>query len=303
MLPIPNYEEESRKLKKFVSKPLFDDTILRNDPEYPRISIITPSLNQAQFLEHTILSVLNQNYPNLEYIIMDGGSTDDSVDIIRKYARHFSYRQSKSDGGQPAAITTGFKRSDGELLTWLNSDDVLLPNAIHRWATAYRKNPSADVFYGNNTDIDECGYIQEKAKHPPYYSKLAWLTAPYIAQPGTAFTRRIWDCVGGVDINMHCAFDYDLWYRFMLLNARFIHVGGWVAGFRRHSESKGATWLQRYAEEHALIRQRYKTQMGSPFARLIGRLTLMIIQSLSGAYIDKLMFRLFRHGRLKVYRP
>jgi len=104
-------------IKKFVSKPLFDEKVILNkDPNYPKISIVTPSYNQAEFLERTILSVLNQNYPNLEYIIIDGGSTDGSVEIIKKYEKYLSYWVSEKDNGQADAISKGFQKSSGEIL-------------------------------------------------------------------------------------------------------------------------------------------------------------------------------------------
>ena len=269
----------------------------------PTISVVIPSYNQVQYLEASIRSVLDQDYPNCEVILMDGGSNDGSKQIIERYADKFTYWQSQPDGGQTAAIIDGFTHGRGELLTWLNSDDILLAGALRRHAEAFQRHLTADVFYGDHTDIDVTGQTVEQYKPPPYFNWLAWLTGPYIAQPGTLFTRRIWDKVGGADASMQCAFDYDLWYRFMAADAKFIHVGGYMSGFRRHSESKGYTWLQQFERERKLLEERYAVRRGRPLARKLGRALLIGMQSLSGAYFHTLSFRLRNFHRLTLYRP
>ena len=150
----------SQEIKEFVSKPLFDEKVLLNkDPSWPKISIVTPSYNQAQFLERTILSVLNQNYPNLEYIIIDGGSTDGSVEIIKKYEKYLAYWISEKDKGQAHAINKGFEKATGELVGWQNSDDIYLPNAFYKVVEIFREKPDYDVYFGNIYFIDESDSI------------------------------------------------------------------------------------------------------------------------------------------------
>ena len=128
--------------------------------ELPKISIITPSFNQADYLEETILSIINQNYPNLEYIIIDGGSTDNSVEIIKKHEKNIDYWVSEKDNGQSHAINKGFAKATGEILNWINSDDILAENALIKIAEAYlkRKNDNI-VILGNGFEIDENGKV------------------------------------------------------------------------------------------------------------------------------------------------
>jgi glycosyltransferase involved in cell wall biosynthesis len=145
-----------KKIKEFISKPLFDERIILNkDSSYPKISIVTPSYNQAQFLERTILSVLNQNYPNLEYIIVDGGSTDGSVEIIKKYEKYLAYWISKKDNGQADAINKGFQKSSGEILAWLNADDLYLPGTLLKVKKIFQKYRENNFIYGHSLLIDK----------------------------------------------------------------------------------------------------------------------------------------------------
>lgn len=268
----------------------------------PKISVVIPSYNQAAFLEACLESVFTQQYQNTEVILLDGGSKDGSVKIIQKYAERFAYWQSQPDGGQASAISIGFSYATGDLLTWLNSDDILLPDALRRTARAYAATPLADVFYGDHLVVDTAGTVVERYKHPRFYTRLAWLTAPYICQPGTVFTRRIWEKVGGVDTTMHCAFDYDLWYRFMAADACFKHVGGAVAGFRVHVASKGHILVDRYKKEHAILRSRYRTEFGTSWQRRGARLFFVCLQLLNGGYIRTLLFRFLRFQRLHAYQ-
>ncbi len=163
----------SQEIKEFVSKPLFDEKVILNkDPSWPKISIVTPSYNQAEFLERTILSVLNQNYPNLEYIIIDGGSTDGSVEIIKKYEKYLSYWVSEKDRGQAHALNKGFEKATGDLVGWQNSDDIYLPGAFRKVAEVYRNNPNYDVYFGNIYFIAEEDNIIRDLKFSPLRQEL-----------------------------------------------------------------------------------------------------------------------------------
>src|SRR5215467_14001015 len=150
----------SEELARFAQRASFgEETLLRRDASWPRITIVTPTLNQAAYLERTILSVLNQNYPNLEYIILDGGSRDGSDAIIEKYSRYLSYWRSQSDGGQAAALKEGFDRATGEILAWINSDDMYFPGVLRQIGDMMRSHPETDISYGNMDLLDACGEV------------------------------------------------------------------------------------------------------------------------------------------------
>ena len=156
----------------------------------PSISIVTPSYNQAAFLEETIRSVLLQGYPNLEYIVMDGGSTDGSVEIIKKYEKHLTYWTSQKDAGASDAIRKGFERATGSILAYLNSDDLYLPGAIHHLINRF-KTAGADVVYGNTYWIDDRSRILAERRQTPF-SRFAYLYGGAdLQQPATFWTDRL----------------------------------------------------------------------------------------------------------------
>ena len=190
----------SQDIKEFVSKPLFDEKIILNkNPCLPKMSIVTPSYNQAEFLEKTILSILNQNCPNLEYIIIDGGSTDGSVEIIKKYEKYLAYWISEKDNGQAHAIKKGFEKSTGQILAWLNSDDTYLPGALFKIARVFQNNPDADLVFGNIYHIDSL----DRRIGELGFTKFNFSTLIYgggnLHQTGAFWTRGIYDKIGGIN--------------------------------------------------------------------------------------------------------
>ena len=222
--------------------------------QLPRISVVTPSYNQGKFIEDTIQSVLNQGYPNLEYIIMDGGSTDGSVDIIRRYEKHLAYWVSEKDSGASSAIARGFSRSTGTILAYLNSDDLYLPGALHAIAEAM-KGPGIDVAYGNTYWIDSSGNILGERRQTPFLRMGYLYGGSDLQQPATFWKRDLYVRCGGMDQSYLFAYDIDLFTRFAIHRARFKHVKQLVASFRIHPESKSSNQLDICERELRRLRQ------------------------------------------------
>jgi len=204
----------------------------------PLVSIITPSYNQGKFLEATILSVLEQDYPNLEYFIMDGGSTDESIDLIHKYERRLTGWVSEKDKGQTDAINKGFARAAGEILAWLNSDDTYQPGAIREAVGLLNSNPDVGMVYGDANFINETGKVI--GRFPAAQTDLKKLRRGYVHIPQQAgfWLADLWKKVGPLDPSFYFAMDYDLWVRLARIS-RLRYVPGQVwANFRLHTTGK-----------------------------------------------------------------
>lgn len=231
----------------------------------PRITIVTPSLNQGRYLESTIMSVLGQKYENLEYFIMDGGSSDNSIDIIKKYSDRLSFWRSAPDRGQAAAVAEGFARATGDLLAWINADDVYTEGALHAFASAYSKDPEAGLYVGATVLIDDHGVVLRNRfglaniKLPllsPSASNMIKRRLPFF-QPATMWTRAAYVNAKGIDTTMHFCFDRDVFIRLSLNNPGKI-VPKIVSAYRFHEESKTSTMQSIQEREDKLLTQRYK---------------------------------------------
>jgi glycosyltransferase involved in cell wall biosynthesis len=203
-----------------------------------RVSIITPSFNQASFLEATIQSVLSQDYTRIEYIIVDGGSTDGSADIIRKYAGRLAQWVSEPDGGQTDAINKGFARATGDVFAWLNSDDTYEPGAIAQAAAYLAAHPEAGMVYGDANFIDGDGRLigRFNARQTDYARLMRG--AVYIPQQAAFFRAGLWRQVAPLDASFYFAMDYDLWVRLAKLAPLHYQPGRAWANFRLHSAGK-----------------------------------------------------------------
>jgi glycosyltransferase involved in cell wall biosynthesis len=206
----------------------------------PKISIVTPSYNQGDFLEETLRSVLEQDYLNLEYIVMDGGSTDGSVDIIRKYADRLAHWKSAKDEGQAEAIRAGFARATGEILCWLNSDDTMAPGTLRMVGEFFAAHPDVDLVYGDLNLVDAEGKRLYTARPLLRLGILVYENA-FIPQQAMFWRRSLYERVGGLDPLLHFAMDFDLVIRFLLAGARVRKLQGILAHYRWHPAAKSST--------------------------------------------------------------
>lgn len=213
----------------------------------PLVSIVTPSYNQADYLEQTIRSVLEQDYPRVEYIVVDGGSTDGSAEIIEKYGDRLAFWVSEKDAGQAEAINKGLARATGEIVAWLNSDDFYFPGAVAAAMKAFEAHPEAGLIYGDTLAVDEEGDFI----HFPKYAQWSledMLTFHIIGQPAVFMRREVLLKAGFLDPSFHFLLDHHLWIR-MASRAPMVYVPErWAAG-RFHESAKNVAQAARFGEE------------------------------------------------------
>ncbi len=215
----------------------------------PTISVITPSYNQAQFLEATIQSVLAPDNAGVEYLVIDGASTDGSVGIIRQYHDYLAFWVSEPDAGQAAAINKGMRQAQGEIVAWLNSDDTYRPGAIAGALDFLAAHPEVDVVYGDVEFVDSTGQPLGTMPAWDFNPQLQVCATNLIPQPAAFFRRAIFERVGGLDETLHLALDYDLWVRMVLAGGRFAHVPQVWATYRLHPASKTQSQAERFVTE------------------------------------------------------
>jgi glycosyltransferase involved in cell wall biosynthesis len=222
----------------------------------PTISLVTPSYQQGPFIERTIRSVLTQGYPNLEYVVQDGGSTDETASILQRYGDRLTHWASESDTGHANALNRGFSSTTGEIMGWLNSDDLLLPGALSFVADYLARHPDVDVVYGNRLMIDDCD-AEIGAWILPPHDDLALTLADFVPQETLFWRRRIWDAAGGrVDESFSYALDWDLLLRFHEAGARMVRLRRFIGAFRVHDEQRTSAEHLRGLEEMARLRER-----------------------------------------------
>lgn len=233
----------------------------------PLVSIVTPSYNQVRFLEQTILSVLNQDYQRIEYIVIDGGSIDGSVDIIRKYEHQLAYWVSEEDRGQAHAISKGWKRAKGEIIAYLNSDDTyVVPDAVSRAVDALQANPSWGMVYGDCGVIDEASALIGYRPTIPFDMKGLLRLCYYISQPATFFRRSSVEAGGGIDETLYYVMDYDLYLRVGLTYQAGCLPGEHLANYRVHRDAKSASLGVRYVRETEKVISRTLADPRLPFS-------------------------------------
>lgn len=211
---------------------------MNNAESLPLVTIVTPSFNQARFLNATMQSVFNQSYPNIEYIVIDGGSSDGSVELIKKHAHRLAYWISEPDKGQTDAINKGFARASGEILAWLNSDDTYEAHAVAQAVQRLVQSPEVGLVYAEANFIDEHG--QKIGRFPAAQTDYQHLRRGYVHIPQqAAFWRAdLWRQVGPLDDNLYFAMDYDLWLRLAKVSEIRYYPNQVWANFRLHGDSK-----------------------------------------------------------------
>ena len=228
--------------------------------DLPRISIVTPSFNQGLSLERTIRSVLDQNYPNLEFIVVDGGSTDGSVEIIKRFESQLAYWVSEPDTGQANAINKGLARATGTILAWLNSDDCHLPGALEIVAEAAVAHPEAEVFVGGGDTVDLAGNIlYHKAPSSPITreSLHRWMDGGDFMQPSCVFREKAWRRVGSLDETIHIALDLDLWLRMEKAGSTFLTIDRLLSRSLSHPEAKTTMYRNLMRVDAAIVLMRH----------------------------------------------
>ena len=278
-------------LRSFVTQPYSPQPRLGATPNtYPKLTIITPSFNQEQYLEKTILSVLNQHYPNLEYFIIDGGSTDGSVAIIKKYEPYLAGWVSEKDRGQTDAINKGIRRATGDYIAFQNSDDVFAPDAFNRVADACRRFPATDVFFGDMYITDEHDVILEEMRAPEFCVECHIYEGMQVFNQSLFMKRSRLEQVGLLDESLRFVIDYEIVARLGIQpGIQFRHVAGFWGGFRVQPDAKSSTIASTVGlQEHELIKEKYRPMLmaalGASFWQRYCRLRKLLIFALQGEF-------------------
>ena len=226
----------------------------------PLVSIITPSFNQARFLEDTVLSVINQDYANIEYLVVDGASTDGSLDIIRKYENSIDWWISEKDMGQADAINKGFQRARGEFIAWLNSDDMYARGAVKKAVEALMRDEKLGMVFSNVFSIDADNEVFNTMRYGEY--SLADLMAfNIIGQPGVFMRRSVLEKAGYMDLNYQYLLDHQLWLR-MAEAAPIRYIDDYFAAARFHAQAKNVAMAAEFGREAFAIVNWMQTRPG-----------------------------------------
>lgn len=230
----------------------------------PLVSIVTPSYNQAQFLEETILSVLNQDYPNIEYIVIDGGSTDGSVDILRKYESRLAFWVSEPDRGQSHAINKGWRCATGDIVAYLNSDDLYTPGAVTAGVHAFAAHPDAGMVYSDALFVDAEGISLGKRRAHPFNLQRLITTEEILPQPTVFIQKWALDAVGLLGEGLYMSMDYDLLIRLGLRYPAVYLPHACLAVMRQHAAAKSTASVDKFAADRRRVIQKLYAENDLP---------------------------------------
>lgn len=252
----------------------------------PSISLVTCSYQQAPFLEATLQSVLDQGYPQLEYIVVDGNSTDGSVDILRRYEPLLDCCISEPDEGQTDALIKGFNRANGDIMGWLCSDDLLLPGALEAVGDFFARHPDVMAVYGDALWIDERGTLLRPKKEIPFNRFIFLYDHNYIPQPSMFWRRSLYSAVGGLNRHFNLAMDGDLWDRFSRRGA-IAHLPRYLSCMRFYAAQKTRALRPKAQAENATLRVRHAGAISEylyPVLHPCAKTLRMVIKALHGGY-------------------
>ncbi len=233
-----NSNKMTKILKEHLGSMKFDpEGPLPRDNSWPRITVITPSYNQGPYLERTIVSIHNQGYPNLEHIVIDGGSTDGSVDILKRYSGVFTHWQSSPDRGQCDAINIGASHATGKVMTWINSDDLLLPGTLDQVGRILRDDPGIDLVYGNQVEVDQGDRVTKRVFTIDFdMSDFLYEVNIIVNQQSAFWSLDLFREIGGLN-ECPYAMDYDMFYRMFKQGIRYHRVEDFLSAFRIYPSS------------------------------------------------------------------
>lgn len=239
---------------------------------YPKISIVTPSYNQGEFIEQTILSVINQNYPNLEYIIIDGGSTDQTVDIIKKYEKYISYWESVPDNGQTDAINKGFAKCTGDIFNWINSDDYYEPNVFFAIAECFDSHPEIHILCGKEWGFNNDNPLDRKLHDGSIISESIYETLyiGIIDQPCTFFKKNSIENYFPLEISLRYVMDKKIWWSYLLENGKnkILSIDNVFTNFRLHPSSKTVSMSNDFIKETDELKYSLLKNLNAPISLL-----------------------------------
>ena len=281
----------TERIKKFVSglQSVREEELITSN-SLPKISVVVPSYNQGQFIERTILSIINQHYPNTEIIVIDGGSTDDTLSVLQKYEKYITYWHSEPDEGQSDALNKGFVKASGEIFAWQNSDDIYMPGAFHLAAAIFERNPGVAVCYGNwySIDSEDCIFdthysLKPRIPHAPFENMDVYNQAIF-------WRRSALKGINTFDENLHQLMDTDLVFRLILRNGKssFYRTTQFIGAFRWHTEQKTSidTRTERGISEERYLERKYGFPASSTiegvYYRIAYRLSQLFESLLSG---------------------